>query len=45
MNAPGKLANETCAASIVRKNSANKAGVGNKQAKPHQAIPFLCELL
>jgi hypothetical protein len=45
MIGPGKLSNKTCAASVVRMSSANKASVGNEQAKPHQAISFLFELL
>ena len=36
---PGKLAYKTCAASIVRMNSANKTSFGNKQVQPSQAKP------
>jgi len=45
MIGPGKLANKTCAASVARMNSANKANVGNKTDKTCQAIPVLFELL
>jgi hypothetical protein len=40
-----KLANKTCAASIVRMNSANKTSFGSKQVQPSQTMLFLFELL
>jgi len=45
MIGPRKLADKTYAASVARMNLAHKANVGNKLAKPRQAIPFLFELL
>jgi hypothetical protein len=40
MIGPAKLANETCAASIVRMNSTTTTSFGSKQVQPIQAKPY-----